>query len=72
MSEWAWTQPGALMAQSLSEILLSYGGGWAILSCSRIFESVSTCGVAQPLAHNFNPSGCNTDMPLVHIFNPKQ
>ena len=36
----------------------------------RVFEPVSSCGVAQPLAHTFNPSGWNTDMPLVHTFNP--
>ena len=29
-------------------------------------------GVAQALAHTFNPSGWNIDMPLVHMFNPKQ
>jgi hypothetical protein len=34
--------------------------------------TVSSCGVTQPLAHTFNPSGWNTDMPLVYTFNPKQ
>jgi hypothetical protein len=34
-------------------------------------KSVSSCGVAQPLAHPFNPSSWNTDTPLVHTFSPK-
>ena len=33
---------------------------------------VSSCGVAQSLAHTFNPSGWNTHAPLVYTFNPKQ
>jgi hypothetical protein len=35
-------------------------------------KHVSICGLAQPLAHTFNPSGWNTGMPLAHIFKPKQ
>jgi hypothetical protein len=46
----------SLLALSLRFCVLG-GEGEVILLCSRIFEPVSSCGVAQPLAHNFNPSG---------------
>jgi hypothetical protein len=32
----------------------------------------SSCGVAQPLAYTFNPSGRNIDTSLAHTFNPQQ
>ena len=35
-------------------------------------KTVSSYGVAQPLAHIFNPSGWNTDIPVEHSLNPKQ
>ena len=39
--------------------------------CYRIFEPVSSCGVAQPLAYTFHPSGWNTDTLLVLTFSLK-
>jgi hypothetical protein len=45
---------------------------WILRLCYLLKIPVSSCGVAQPLAHTFNPSGRNKDIPLVHIFSPKQ
>jgi hypothetical protein len=42
------------------------------MTCYRIFEPLSSCGVTQPLAHTFNAPGWNKDMSSILTFNPEQ
>lgn len=40
--------------------------------CYLLGKPISSCGMAHPLAHTFNPSGWNIVMTLENTFNPKQ